>query len=46
MKISLMPDGIEIMCQPGQTILDAALLNDINLEYSCSNGRCGKCQAT
>jgi CDP-4-dehydro-6-deoxyglucose reductase len=45
-KISLMPDGIEFMCQPGQTILDAALSNDINLEYSCSNGRCGQCQAT
>jgi len=28
-----------------QTILDAALSNNINLEYSCSNGRCGRCKA-
>ena len=28
----------------GQSILDAALEQDIPLEYSCKKGTCGKCQ--
>jgi ring-1,2-phenylacetyl-CoA epoxidase subunit PaaE len=28
---------------PGQTILDAALTDKIELPYSCKNGTCGKC---
>ena len=37
--------GVSFTAQEKQTILEAALANDINLEYSCSNGRCGKCKA-
>ncbi len=44
-KIRLTPSGTEFLCQQGQTVLEAALSNSINLEYGCSNGRCGQCKA-
>ena len=43
--VRLMPSEIEFIVNAGQTILEAALSNNINLEYSCSNGRCGQCKA-
>tara|TARA_R110001592_G_scaffold204590_1_gene454695 strand:+ start:790 stop:1788 length:999 start_codon:yes stop_codon:yes gene_type:complete len=43
--IHLETSDVSFPAKEGQTILDAALANDINLEYSCSNGRCGKCKA-
>ena len=43
--IHLDASDVSFPAQEKQTILDAALANNINLEYSCSNGRCGKCKA-
>lgn len=43
-KVQLL-NGIEFDCLPGQTILDAAKLNKISIEYSCNNGRCRSCIA-
>ena len=43
--VQLEPSGVHFPVQENQTILEAALANNINLEYSCSNGRCGKCKA-
>lgn len=43
--IHLEASDVSFPAQEKQTILAAALANDINLEYSCSNGRCGKCKA-
>lgn len=43
--VQLEPSGVHFSVQENQTILEAALASNINLEYSCSNGRCGKCKA-
>lgn len=43
--VRLEPSQLEFIVQKGQTILEAALLNRVNLEYSCSNGQCGQCKA-
>ncbi len=45
-KITLMPEGHIYHCQPGETILDAALRQNIALEYGCRRGLCGKCIGT
>jgi len=44
-SVELVPSGVHFPVQENQSILEAALANNINLEYSCSNGRCGKCKA-
>lgn len=33
------------VCKPGQTLLEAARLQNIVLQHSCSTGRCGECKA-
>ena len=38
-------NGVEFLCEETQTILDAARKNDIAIEHSCKNGRCGICIA-
>jgi len=45
-NVSLSPSQVEFTVQDGQSILDAALAENITLEYSCSNGQCGECIAT
>jgi len=45
-NIRLSPSGVEFPVQNGQSILDAALVENIALEHSCSNGQCGECKAT
>jgi CDP-4-dehydro-6-deoxyglucose reductase len=45
-NIHLSPSGAKFPVQDGQSILDAALAENITLEYSCSNGQCGECKAT
>jgi len=45
-NVRLSPSQVEFTVQDGQTILDAALVENITLEYSCSNGQCGECTAT
>ena len=44
--IRLTPSGVDFKANEQSTILEAALINNINLEYSCSNGKCGQCKAT
>jgi CDP-4-dehydro-6-deoxyglucose reductase, E3 len=41
----ILSNGIEFECLPNQTILDAAKLNKISIEYSCNSGKCGVCIA-
>ncbi len=36
-------NGVYFECASDQTILDAAKNNDLAIEYSCKNGRCGAC---
>lgn len=43
--VRLIPSEIEFIVNAGQTVLEAAIYNNINLEYSCSNGQCGQCKA-
>jgi CDP-4-dehydro-6-deoxyglucose reductase, E3 len=45
-NVRLSPSEVEFSVQDGQSILDAALAENITLEYSCSNGQCGECKAT
>ena len=45
-NVRLSPSEAEFSVQAGQSILDAALAENITLEYSCSNGQCGECKAT
>lgn len=35
--------GIEIVVEPGQSILDAGLANGVDLLFSCTVGGCGAC---
>ena len=44
MKV-ILANEISFDCQPDQTILDAARLQNIALEHSCRTGRCGVCKA-
>lgn len=44
-KISFEDDKYEINVAPDQTILEAALDEDIDLPFACSNGTCNVCQA-
>jgi len=42
--ITIEPSGLQIICEEGETILDAALRNGINLHYGCRNAVCGVCK--
>ena len=44
-SIQLLPSNIEFQFSGSETILNAALSKNINLEYSCNNGQCGQCKA-
>ena len=44
-KISIDGENIELKVKKSQTILDAALENDIDLPYSCQSGVCTACIA-
>lgn len=43
-KIRLEPSGREFHAEPGETVLDAALREGLNLPYGCRNGACGACK--
>jgi CDP-4-dehydro-6-deoxyglucose reductase len=45
-NVRLAGTGHEFNTQPGETLLDAALRQGLNLPYGCRNGRCGTCIAT
>lgn len=44
-RITIQPSGHEFTANEGETILDAALRNDIAVPYGCRSGKCGTCQA-
>ncbi|HDL8431078.1 CDP-6-deoxy-delta-3,4-glucoseen reductase [Yersinia enterocolitica] len=45
LNIKLQPSGITFDASETATILDSALENNINIEYSCKDGTCGSCKA-
>ena len=45
LNIKLQPSGITFNAGETATILDSALENNINIEYSCKDGTCGSCKA-
>ena len=44
-KISMDGENIDLKVKKSETILDAALENDIDLPYSCQSGVCTACMA-
>lgn len=38
--------GRMVHCEPGRTVLDAALRAGVNLPFSCAEGMCGTCKST
>jgi CDP-4-dehydro-6-deoxyglucose reductase, E3 len=44
-SIKLLPSNVEFQLSGRETILNAALSKNVNLEYSCKNGQCGQCKA-
>ena len=44
-KISMDGEKIDLKVKKSETILDAALENDIDLPYSCQSGVCTACMA-
>jgi len=44
-SIRLLPSNVEFQLSGRETILNAALSENVNLEYSCNNGQCGQCKA-
>ena len=44
-KVHVEPSGHEFNVEAGESILDAALKQGINLPYGCRNGFCGNCQS-
>lgn len=44
-RITIQPSGHEFTVNDGETILDAALRNDIGIPYGCRSGKCGSCLA-
>ncbi len=43
-KVTLANEDREFTCAPGQSVLDAALQQNIMLSYGCRNGLCGSCK--
>jgi CDP-4-dehydro-6-deoxyglucose reductase len=43
-KITIEPSGLQLLSEPGESILDAALRHGINLHYGCRNAVCGACK--
>jgi len=43
-QVTIQPSGREFSVQSGETVLEAALRQDIALPYGCRNGACGACK--
>jgi CDP-4-dehydro-6-deoxyglucose reductase len=41
--VRIEPSGHQFTVDPGETVLDAALRQDIGLPFGCRNGSCGSC---
>lgn len=44
-EIELLPSGRRFSCEPDETVLQAALRQNVVLPYGCRNGACGSCKA-
>ncbi len=44
-KIDIKPANIHYQASPDSTLLEAALANNLALQYSCKKGACGTCSA-
>lgn len=44
MTITLSARGVRFPSSGGETILEAALLSNIPMDYACDNGACGACK--
>lgn len=42
-RIKLLFSGVELQVEPGETVLDSLIKNDIFVSYECKRGECGKC---
>ncbi|TXT27014.1 MAG: oxidoreductase fad-binding domain protein [Gallionellaceae bacterium] len=45
-QIATAPTMHKIMAKPGETVLEAALRQDVRLPYTCRDGACGNCKGT
>lgn len=45
-QITTAPSMHSITAKPGETVLEAALRQDIHLPYTCRDGACGNCKGT
>jgi CDP-4-dehydro-6-deoxyglucose reductase len=43
--ITLQPSGHTFTVESGETVLEAAMRNNLQLPYGCRNGACGSCKA-
>lgn len=44
-KIKLEPIGVEIGCEEGETVMEAALRQGVKLMHGCREGRCSACKS-
>ena len=44
-KVTLLPSQHTFLIEKNETLLEAALRSGLSVDYGCSNGACGKCQA-
>ena len=44
--LAIRPDNRIVPARPGETVLEAALREDIRMPYDCRNGGCGQCKCT
>lgn len=42
--VTIKPDNLTLFVEDGETVLDAALRQDLNFPYSCTSAICGTCQ--
>ncbi|MEN8213790.1 MAG: CDP-6-deoxy-delta-3,4-glucoseen reductase [Pseudomonadota bacterium] len=45
-QVTVQPQGRVFSVQQGETVLDAALRQNVGLPYGCRSGNCGTCEAT
>ena len=44
LQITIRPSGHTLACEPGETVLQAAMRADLMIPYGCRNGACGTCK--
>lgn len=44
-RVTLVPTGQQFVCEPGESVLAAALRAGFNLPHSCKGGHCASCRA-